>query len=863
MQFILNPSFENGTTDWTVKDLSPMDNTFFEKDGKYYLEKWTGTSSSVGSASATQDLSFLPAGNYRLTARAQNINQDNSDVQTGAVIFAGSNSTTVTVSNTYSVEFTTGHSISIGFRATNASGNWISVDNFRLYYLNGDFASLQTAITQAESTITTAQKSSRANIHPDIKTPLLDVIASAKELTEDADDELLKSIAFELASKHKTASENADALYALKVKANQSKNLLNRDMAQQYKDALQSLYNEAMQVLAFTLNEDPTELLEKITPAFDIANESYSAKSDLKKQINTATRLQDDEKEGNEAFLAAIAAAEGVRDSYDATPAEMIAATTAIVSATLQYRIDNGTGDTPTATTVTSFYIPAAHGALIRASFSGTNLKEQGICWSTDKDPKVTDHCANDCYSLRGELYHIKDMEPSSVYYARAYAMTKQYRVGYGEVIKIVTLPVGTCWGSWDGGAPDAAANERCSNAIQETMDYLNEWTAIKGFHLDGHYGSGTPTADCSYGGYMRIGPNAGNQAIGTVIHETGHGVGVGQHWRWYSCDDTRESQGKYGKWLGSWANKTLQFLENNYGEGCFFTGDAVHGWGNNASYDWLVNGADKDTHQPLQYLGGCALLYALYIDGLPPTSGYPNGVPGYTFNFDDSKKYYIKSEDSDRGLYDGFLYQRSNTAAGWKVAYRNDLDDNAAWYIEYDAKNGYYRFKNAESGKYLTHGTSMTMTSTTSPSSNQNFQLMPGRKDLVINEGSTSYTVPSFWFTWYNSGNKSMTMGALSKTTGYGTVSITDFNYSDAGGTKQRYVILSEDELEAYETAALPTGIRSVAVEDNPAAAASTAVYSVDGRLIQVFNAREQSLQSLRLPAGVYIVGGRKVLVK
>lgn len=862
-QFILNPSFENGTTDWTVKDLSPMDNTFFEKDGKYYLEKWTGTSSSVGSASATQDLSFLPAGNYRLTARAQNINQDNSDVQTGAVIFAGSNSTTVTVSNTYSVEFTTGHSVSIGFRATNASGNWISVDNFRLYYLNGDFASLQTAITQAESTITTAQKSSRANIHPDIKTPLLDVIASAKELTEDADDELLKDIAFELAAKHKAASENADALYNLKIKTNQSKQYLNRDMAQQYKDALQALYDEATQVLAFTLNEDPTELLGRLTSAYEIAIESYKAKTDLKKQINAAIKLQDDEKEGNEAFLAAIAAAEEVRDRADATPEEMIAATTAIVSATLQYRIENGTGDTPTATTITSFYIPAAHGALIRASFSGSNLKEQGICWSTDKDPKVTDHCVTDCYTLRGNIYHIKDMEPSSVYYARAYAMTKQYRVGYGEVIKIVTLPIGTCWGSWDGGAPDAAANERCSNAIQETMDYLNEWTAIKGFHLDGHYGSGTPTADCSYGGYMRIGPNAGNQAIGTVIHETGHGVGVGQHWRWYSCDDTRESQGKYGKWLGSWANKTLQFLENNYGEGCFFTGDAVHGWGNNASYDWFVNGSDKDTHQAFQYIGGCALLYALYIDGLPPTTGYPNGVPGYTFNFDDSKKYYIKSEDPDRGLYDGFLYQRTASAAGWKVAYRHDLDDNAAWYIEYDAKNGYYRFKNAASGKYLTHGTNMTMTSTTSPSSNQNFQLMPGRKDLVINEGSTSYTVPSFWFTWYNSGNKSMTMGALSKTTGYGTVSITDFNYSDAGGTKQRYVILSEDELEAYETAALPTGIRSVAVEDNPAAAASTAVYSVDGRLIQVFNAREQSLQSLRLPAGVYIVGGRKVLVK
>ena len=361
----------------------------------------------------------------------------------------------------------------------------------------------------------------------------------------------------------------------------------------------------------------------------------------------------------------------------------------------------------------------------------------------------------------------------------------------------------------------------------------------------------------------MRIGPNSIYQAVGTVLHETGHGVGVGQHWRWYSCEDTRESQGKYGKWLGSWANKTLQFLENNYGEGCFFTGDAVHGWGNNASYDWFVNGSDKDTHQPFQYIGGCALLYALYIDGLPPTSSYPNGVSGYTYNFDDTKKYYIKSEDSNRGLYDGFLYQRTNTAVSWRVAYRNDLTDDDAWYIEYDAKNGYYRFKNVGSGKYLSHPSSISMVSTTSPSSNQDFQLMPGRNDLVINQGSESYTVPSFWFTWNNSGNKSMTVGSLSKTLGYGPTSVTDFNYSNAGGTTQRYVILSEDELEAYEKAALPTGIHSVAVDDEYETASSTAVYSLDGRLIQVFDAREQSLQSLQLPAGVYIVGGRKVIIR
>ena len=106
--------------------------------------------------------------------------------------------------------------------------------------------------------------------------------------------------------------------------------------------------------------------------------------------------------------------------------------------------------------------------------------------------------------------------------------MNKTYEVAYGDEVKIVTHPKGTCTWSWNEGAPDAAANERCRTAIKQTIDYFNEWTGIMGFHLSGHYGSGTPTADCSYGGWMRIGPNAGNQAIGTVLHETGHGVGVG-----------------------------------------------------------------------------------------------------------------------------------------------------------------------------------------------------------------------------------------------------------------------------------------------------------------------------------------------
>jgi hypothetical protein len=286
-------------------------------------------------------------------------------------------------------------------------------------------------------------------------------------------------------------------------------------------------------------------------------------------------------------------------------------------------------------TTYKEFYIPAAHGALLRATFTGSSIKERGFCWSTEPEPTIADHRSTFYYNQKGMLFHVKGMQPATAYYVRPYAITNTYAVGYGEPMKIVTLPQGSCVGTWNEGAPTEAANARCRNAIQETMDYLNEWTAIKGFTLTGNYGASTPTADCSYGGWMRIGPNAGNQAIGTVIHETGHGVGVGTHWRWYNCADTRENT-THGKWLGAWANKTLRFLENTTRTDVFMTGDAVHGWGSNATYDWFVNGADKDTHQAIQYIGGCALLYSLYIDGLCPTTGYSNGVPGYTFNFED-----------------------------------------------------------------------------------------------------------------------------------------------------------------------------------------------------------------------------------
>ena len=520
-----------------------------------------------------------------------------------------------------------------------------------------------------------------------------------------------------------------------------------------------------------------------------------------------------------------------------------------------------GSGTAPAVTNTNHYVATGATQALVRATMRGSNILERGVCWSTEHNPTVLDERTTKYFDLKGYIFHIKGLQPATVYYIRPYVMNKTYTVAYGDEVKIVTHPKGTCTGSWNEGAPDAAANQRCREAIQQTIDYFNEWTGIQGFHLSGNYGAETPTADCSYGGWMRIGPNAGNQAIGTVLHETGHGVGVGQHVRWNECEDTRENQGKYGKWLGREANDVLHFLENYYGDEVFFTGDAVHGWGTSSntsianatiSYDWLVNGADKDKHAELQYIGGMCILHGLFIDGLPPTASNwyttdQNGIAGYTYNFDDNKKYYLMNKDKDRGLGEGLLYQRASTDIAWKPLLTGEvLSDSAAWYMEFDPQSCLYSFKNASTGKYLTHPASGNLevkVLKTSPTKAEKFQLMPDRTDVTINIEGKKNKTHGYWFTWDNSGFKSMGAASFSNRRGYGSISQEAFDFSNKA-TTQQWIILSEDELAAYQQKAIETSISAVNTSDETI----VGIYTMDGILL---NALQQGFNIIKYSNG------------
>ena len=804
---ITNPSFENSTNGWTCENLGSQSNSSFtKKSGSYYIEKWTSQGNTVGDAMVKQTLKNVPIGKYKMTVAAQNLSQANTTRKnTGAYIYAGDQKEPVYTPADYSVIFTNiiGE-VEIGFVAQNATGNWLAVDNFRLYQIG--------EITAEE------------------------VVAELNRIIAIADS------------------------------------VKNNMMSAATASALQQAITEAKAITMSSSEADIQTAGKALLTAIDNASVSIAEYKALTDKITETEKSYDESKQGATDFKAELDKAKALAANADATSEELAQQIADLDRARLAFCLANATPGSGTApkVTVTHHYVATgATQALMRATMVGSNILERGVCWSTEHNPTVLDNKSTKYFDLKGYLFHIKGLTPCTVYYLRPYVMNKTYTVAYGDEVKIVTHPLGTCRGTWDEGAPDEAANARCRNAIQQTINYFNEWTGIKGFTLSGHYGSSTPTADCSYGGWMRIGPNAGNQAIGTVLHETGHGVGVGTHWRWSDCADTRENT-THGLWLGREANTVLRFLENCDSKKVAFTGDGVHGWGTidnrvtatapNASitFDWLVNGSDKDKHKEEQYIGGMCILYGLFIDGLCPTGSDPNGISGYTYNFDDAKKYYLMNKHTDRGLGTGLLFQSTKGYAVWRhILEEETVNDSAAWYMEYDAKNSRYMFKNAATGQYLTRSGNYMKTKkvTSSISSSERFQLMPDRVDVTIGSEENSITTHGYWFTWNDGENKAMSASAFTSIFGYGQASVAAFSFKNTA-TAQQWIIISEDELEAFKNALIATSIQDVNRHNDTMNQEMKGIYNTDGRQLQQMR---KGLNIVRYQNG----DTRKVIVK
>lgn len=449
-----------------------------------------------------------------------------------------------------------------------------------------------------------------------------------------------------------------------------------------------------------------------------------------------------------------------------------------------------------TAQTVTThpYMARGATSAFGRSTVTGinsTDIKERGFCWSSEtSEPTIADAHTTQTLSQGGTIYHIEGLTPATVYYMRAYALLKDSTAYYGNAVKLITIPKGTITWSYNNGGP-ADANERINAAVADAVSYLNEYTSISGFHTSVNYGAETPTADCSYGGWMRVGPNASYQRTGTILHELLHGIGVGTHGVWNSNSPLR-ANGSSGNWLGDRVTEFLRFWENN--TTTVLTGDGTHMW------PYGINGAHEDTGNKLLYMGCAMIAQALGEDGLPPTGGF--GTPAYTLEQEDTVKYYIKSESPDGGLNDAYLRQNKIKRLAWEkmTAEEAALNDSAAWYITFNPKTRYYQLCNVATGHYMTyHGTGMSgfrLTDQGEASVNESFHLMRSRTDVDFG-GMKMEGVRGYWIIHpENKQNPTCLAVGVNGLTTTGTFDLSN----DA--VKQRWIIAPAEELGAIEEA-------------------------------------------------------------
>lgn len=751
---ILNGSFEKGAENWTLADMALQSNTAFPlKAGNTYVEKWTSAGGKVGDGSVLQTVQGLSAGVYVLKAVAQNIQEGSETAkQSGAWIVANNSRVKVDSRNEFALTFTNIESeATIGFVAEGATGNWISADDFRLYYAGGEFADFK---TELQKYIETAKPYLSEKMHNSAKTTLEQCISAAEDVLGDA-----------------TADRYASVSTPLRKAVDEAK----------------------VSIAAY----------EELAEAITAAEKAYG----------------DGELKGAEKFLAVINGAKAVNDNLDATFEDMAAEIAKLEKAEFEYNLTNPTGTVPTVVT-DKRYVRGAIAAFGRMTVSGvtsSEILEQGFCWSTEPNPTVLDNRTTRYLENNGRMYWM-DMEPATVYYMRAYAITKGYAVGYGDVIKMSTLPQGRVT-YWYNNGGDAAHNDRINNALTIATTYWSNYTSIRGFNVSCTFSPGTPTADCGYGGGMRIGTNMGQRA-GTCMHEMNHGIGGGtlEIWGGWVVSPLRETMNGY--WAGDRANEAVRFWENN--DNLVITGayDGAH-WGvinkgETYSQDNIFhnkyphNGAHLEpgawagpknwNDTEVFYIGNSIINQGFCEDGLIPVNFYSGAfcLPAYVFEQDDNAKYYIKSESADRGLATSYLVEQKNGIVKWMDMAGSDvtLNDSAAWYVSFTPDNQYYQFRNAATGRYLTFtangANGIKTVSKATPAANEDFHLMKGRVDVALGNFKTR----GYWIIHPEAKSNPATFTA---TANGGVAANTLDLYNSA--TAQRWIFLQADEIEQFET--------------------------------------------------------------
>lgn len=438
---------------------------------------------------------------------------------------------------------------------------------------------------------------------------------------------------------------------------------------------------------------------------------------------------------------------------------------------------------------------------------SSESILEQGFCYSsTNTMPTIADERTTRYVENGGRIYCIDNVKPSTTYYIRAYAVTASYKVGYGDVLRVYTLPKGNItWNYGNEGSDEQ--NQRISQAVAGGMNYWNDLTSISGFNLSAHYsygaGAGDGTADCSYGGWMRVSQNEAYQATGTIMHEAGHGIGVGTAATY--TGDIRSASSS-GIWYGKRATRFLQFWDNS--DGVRLTGDGTHLWSTNAaqSLSYTINGAHEDSHTDAQYYANALLMQAVVEDGLFPVSNQLQGL-AYTFEHTDGQVYYIRNSDEQYGLKSAYLVDNGGTLQMKTLSNSEarNASNNAQWLMTFDPSLQLYRIKNKNTGRYICYSSDNSdngFRATTSTTSEVDLRLQLSFADVALG----NLTLDAYHIMRRNATPSPQTLCAKSTTTTGSTA------FSNTRSAKsQRWVFLTDDGIDEMEQAIRATELSAL----------------------------------------------------
>lgn len=472
---------------------------------------------------------------------------------------------------------------------------------------------------------------------------------------------------------------------------------------------------------------------------------------------------------------------------------------------------------------------------------SDDNITEEGVCWSTAKEPTIDDAHSTDCFNKNGKIFKITGLTPSTFYFVRAYAKTESGDIAYGNTVKIATLPQGNIDYTYNNGGSDEV-NARITNSLEEMKYLYAQLTSLRDVTIKVYFDENTTTAACYFGGPMNVGPNPRNQLTGTILHEANHAFGVGTQNNWKNNATLRENTTR-GKWLGRRANEMVRFLEND--SQAYMTGDNQHMWpgttSDNHCLSYGVNGEWEDVatdDDKLLYYGNVLITHAHHQDGLIAKADLDFATPAYVFTQDDDAKYYLKCENDKYGTTTSFLTTDGSDLMQVAEASKGEAltNDNYAWQITYNPVTCLYTIKNIGTGRYFSFIKNRIRNAEyAEPGETEEFQMMPSQQDYLIG----SFSCPTYGFV------KSKT--ALQG--GSPTTSSVLFSAKPASSA-QRWLVLDETELEQFYAQVEATAIRSVDVSTSDA---DKAVYNLNGVKMNTDN----------LPKGIYVRNGKKIIVR